>query len=59
MLLAHNHGNILFSDEDIPNLIATYNFRQENKLIVVNPNRPRHFRLDAANHQQLLALNDV
>ena len=36
-----------------------YNFWRDYRLIVVDPNRPRHFRLDTINQEQLLALNDM
>ena len=59
ILLAHNQGSELFVDEDIPNPIVTYYFWQEDRLIVVDPNRPRHFTLEMINEEQLLALNDT
>ena len=58
VLLTRNKGRTLFADGDTPNAIVTYNFWREHRLIVVDPNRPRHFRLDTIN-QQLLALNDM
>ena len=49
-----------YSQKEItPNAIITYNFWREHRLIVVNPNRPRHFRLDVINRKQLLTLNDT
>ena len=59
VLLTRNKGNTLFADGDTPNAIATYNFWREHRLIVIDPNRPRHFRLDMINQEQLLALNDT
>ena len=59
MLLTRNKGSTLFADGDTPNAIVTYNFWREHRLIVVEPNRPRHFRLDTINQEQLLALNDT
>ena len=59
VLLARNKGSTLFADGDTPNAIVTYNFWREHRLIVVDPNRPRHFRLDMINQEQLLALNDM
>ena len=59
VLLTRNQGSTLFADGDTPNAIVTYNFWQEHGLIVVDPNRPRHFRLDMINQGQLLALNDT
>ena len=59
VLLARNQGSTLFADEDTPNTIVTYNFWQEHRLIVVDPNRPRHFKLDMVNQERLLALNDT
>ena len=41
------------------NFIVTYNFWQELRLIVVDPNRPRNFRLDARNIEQLSVINDA
>ena len=46
MLLTRNNGSTLFADGDTPNAIVTYNFWREHRLIVVDQNRPRHFRLD-------------
>ena len=59
MLLTRDKGSTLFAYEDTPNVIVTYNFWQEHRLIVVDPNRPGHFRLDRLNQEQLLALNDT
>ena len=59
VLLTRNKGSTLFADGDTPNAIVTYNFWQEHRLIVVDPNRPRHFRLDTINQEQLLTLNDA
>ena len=59
VLLTRNKGSTLFADGDTPNAIVTYNFWQEHRLIVVDPNRPRHFRLDTISQEQLLALNDT
>ena len=49
VLLAPNQGSTLFADGDRPNDIVTYNVWREHRLIVVDPNRPRHFRLDTIN----------
>ena len=49
MLLTRNQGSILFADGDTPNAIVMYNFWREHRLIVVDPNRPRDFRLDMIN----------
>ena len=54
-----NQGSTLFADGDTLNAIVTYNFWREHKLIIVDPDRPRHFRLDMINQKQLLALNDT
>ena len=59
VLLIRNKDSTLFTDGDTPNTIVTYNFWREHRLIVVDPNRPRHFRLDTLNKEQLLALNDT
>ena len=59
VLLTRNKGSTLFADGDTPNAIVTYNFWQEHRLIVVDPNRPRHFRLDTISQEKLLALNDT
>ena len=59
MLMACNQGSTLFADGDTPNAIVTYNFWREHRLIVVDPNRPRHFRIDMTNQEQLLVLNDT
>ena len=44
--LTRNKGSTLFADADTLNAIVPYNFWQENRLVVVDPNRPRHFRYD-------------
>ena len=59
VLLIRNQGSTLFADGDTPNAIVTYNFWREHGLIIVDPDRPRHFRLDMINQEQLLALNDM
>ena len=59
VFLARNQGSTLFADGDTPNAIVTYNLWREHRLIVVDPNRPRHFMLDMINQEQLLALNDT
>ena len=59
VLLTCNKVSTLFADGDTPNAIATYNFWQEHRVIVVDPNRPRYFRLGTLNQEQLLALNDT
>ena len=59
VLLTRNKVSTLFADGDTPNAIATYNFWREHRVIVVDPNRPRYFRLDTLNQEQLLALNDT
>ena len=59
MLLTRNKGSALLADGDTPNAIVTHNFWREHRLIVVDPDRPKHFRLDMVNQEQLLALNDT
>ena len=59
MLLARNQGSTRFADGDTPNAVVTYNFWREHRLIVGDPNRPRHFRLDAINREQQLVLKDA
>ena len=59
VLLACNQGSTLFAEGDTPNAIVTYNIWREHRLIVVDPNRPRNFRLDMINQEQLLALNNT
>ena len=56
-MLTRNKGSTLFADGDTPNAIVTT--FGVSPLIVVDPNRPRHFRLDTINQEQLLALNDT
>ena len=58
VLLVRIQDSTLFAKGDTPNAIATYNFWQDHRLIVVHPNRPRHFRLGAMNREQFLAFND-
>ena len=57
VLLIRNQGSALFVDGDLPNAIITFNFWREHGLIIVDPDRPRHFRLYMINQEQLLALN--
>ena len=57
MLLIHNQVSTLFADGD--NAIVTFNFWREHELIMVDPDRPRHFRLHLIDREQLLALNDL
>ena len=49
VLLTASQGNTLFADGDTPNAIVKNNFWREYRLILVDPNRPRHFRLDMQN----------
>ena len=57
VLLIRNQGSTLFADGDTPNAIITFNFWREHWLIIVDPDRPRHFRLDMINQERLLVLN--
>lgn len=59
LLLSPNQGSILFAERYSTNVIVTYNFWNEDTLIVGDPDRSRHFRLDAIHWEQLLVLNDV
>ena len=59
VLLARNKGSTLFAEGYTPNAIVLYNFWREHRLIVVDLNKPRHFRLDAINWGQLLTLNNT
>ena len=59
VLLTRNKDSTLLADGDTPNAVVTYNFWREHRLIMVDPNRPRYFRLDMVNLEQLLALNDA
>ena len=59
MLLARNQDSTLFADGDTLNAIVTYNFWREHRLIVVDPNRSRHFTLDVINQEQLLDLSNT
>ena len=49
----------LLLNGDRLNAVITYNFWREHRLIVVDSNRPMHFRLDTVSQEQLLALNDT
>ena len=51
VLFVHNQGSTLFAYEDMPNVIVIYNFWKEHRLIVVNPNRTRHVKVDAINRE--------
>ena len=57
VLLICNQGSTLFADGDTSNAIIMFNFWQELGLIIVDPDRLRHFKLDMINQNQLLALN--
>ena len=59
VLLARYQGSTLFAVGDTQNAIVTYNFWREHRLIVVGPNKPKHFKLDMINQEQLLALIDT
>ena len=59
VLLAHDQGSTLFAEVDTPRAIVTYNLWGVCRLIAVDPNRPRHFRLDATKWEQLLTLEDI
>ena len=51
VLLIRNQGSTLFVDGDTPNAIVTFNIWREHGLIIVDPDRPRHFRLDMINQE--------
>ena len=51
--------NMVIEGRGTPNGIVTFNFWREHMVIVVDPDRSRHFRLDIINQEQLLALNDT
>ena len=53
MLLKSDQGSTLLEEGDTPNAIVLYNFWHKHRLIAVDPNRPRHFRLDVRNREQL------
>ena len=57
VLLIRNQGSAFYADGDKPNAIIMFNFWREHGLIIVNPDRPRHFSLDMINQEQLLDLN--
>ena len=59
VLLTRNQSSTLFSDGDTKNVIVMYNIWREHRLILVDPNRPRHLRLDMINQEKLLTLNDT
>ena len=58
VMLVRNQGSTLFAEGDTSNVIVTFNFWREYRLIVVDPTRPRNFKLDVINRKQLLALNN-
>ena len=49
VLLTCNKGSPLLTNGNTLNAIVSYNFWQEHRLIVIDPNRPKHFRLDTIN----------
>ena len=48
VLLPHRHGTV---DADMSNATVTYNFWQNHRLLVVDSNISRHFRLDEINRE--------
>ena len=48
----------MFADGETLNAVVTYNFWREHRLISVDPEKPRHFRLDMITQEQLLALHN-
>ena len=52
-LLTHNQGNAIIGDRDPPKAIVKYNFQGQHRLSVVNPDRPRHLKLDIINREVL------
>ena len=59
VLLIRNQGSTLLTDGDTRNAIVTIKFWREYGLIIVDPDGPRHFRLDMISKEQLLVLNDM
>ena len=59
VLLIRNQGSTLIADGDRVNVIVTFNFWREHGLIIVDPDRPRHFRLDTINQEKFLSLTDI
>ena len=59
VLLIRNQGSTLLADGDTPKVIVTFSFWREYGLIIVDPDRPKHFRLDMISQEQLLVLNDM
>ena len=57
VLLIRNQGSTFFADGDTSNATIMFNFWREHGLIIVDLDRPRHFRLDMINQNQLLVLN--
>ena len=55
--LVRNTSSFKFADSDTPNSIVAYNFWREHRLIITDPNRPRHFRLEGITQEQLMRLN--
>ena len=51
VMLVRNQGSTLFAEGDTSNVIVTYTFWREYRLIIVDPNRPRNFRLDVINRE--------
>ena len=54
-MLARNKGSTMLAGGDMPNAIVMHNVLQEHRLIVVDPNILRHFRINMINWDQLLA----
>ena len=46
VLIALNQGDTLLADGDVPNSIVICKFWRQYRLILVDPNGSRHFRLD-------------
>ena len=54
LLVILNQGSTLFADGDTSNAFVTYNFWREHGLIIVDPKRPKQFRLDMINQNSCL-----
>ena len=59
LLVIRNQGSTLFADGDTSNAFVPYNIWREHGLIIVDPKRPKQFRLVMINQEQLFALNDM
>ena len=56
LLIKHLKSTLFFDYEESPNPIVAYSYLRENELILVDPEKPRHFRLNGITQEELKLL---